>query len=114
MSHGMHAGLWSVPVAGFAWEDRPQLVRPRPAIVNGELRWKGPWLVPRDYRTRDYPVLRRAGLLDAFDRLGQRPTRDAVLNFANRWGFLHDPRPAPRTVLVPVRDPVRDDPLADL
>jgi predicted nucleic acid-binding Zn ribbon protein len=85
---GMVAGLWHVPVEGFAW--RHDL---RPWAEDGEIlqfdappRDPGPWLVAQGDVVRRYPPMRRKGVLEALDRVAQLETLDAVQKFANGYG----------------------------
>ena len=89
----MLAGLWWVPESGFKWVNdlhHPPNFR-LPLEERGESRG-GPWLVtaaPQEQTwIRRYPVLKRSKLLGDFYSLSLSPSPDAILKFANRWGWL--------------------------
>ena len=97
-SEGTYAGIWQVPRDGFEWRDDPAPLARRPLSPDGHIP-AGPWLVPRGeagWRTSRYALLRRPRLIDAFERIARAPTRTNILQFANTYGFLLDPRDQPQ------------------
>lgn len=54
------------------------------------------WLVPAGDGWERYPVTVRLALTDSFEKLALAPTEDAILGFANRWGWLGEPVPLRR------------------
>jgi hypothetical protein len=98
-SVGWAAGRWWKPVEGFRWCDGT--VEP----VNEDEKPYGSWLTVKnpspDAKVDTYPVLRQPELLDRFINLqrytpqetgvGFQPLQDAVLAFANDYGWLGHP-----------------------
>jgi len=97
---GLMAGMHRVAAEGYEW--RSDL---RPAFEHGyfaigeETSNEGPWLVRKGacagataLRDRQYPLLRRTGLLAAWDELTKGPTDAAIVRFADRYGLLGNGR----------------------
>lgn len=86
MTRGPFAFLWPVPDVGFEWDEdaSPAL----PLELSDARETKGPWLVAvePEGRQRQYAPLATKGLHRRLAAV--RPQPEAILRFANKYGFL--------------------------
>jgi hypothetical protein len=78
MQNGVQAGVWIKPINGFRWREH----------LTPGLRTAEPCLVPNEAGWQRYALLRQKSVLSAFQRTAERPSKDAILGFANRFGPL--------------------------
>lgn len=93
------------PEAGFEWAERADGYLARSHDPTKGLPG-GPWLIPHGPFTKSTAVLRMPKLLEDFINAGHRPSPQAFLSLANRYGPLYDPVPVapPGSRLPPIAD----------